>query len=193
MPRQRSLFTALHGGRCCGLQGALLLLLYSALSRVLLVYVLPTMGARLTFICQSNLPGNLSVAISLLVACTAWVVALGGLLHNPTWGFLLLASGPVCVVAVLLLLSTYYYQATLLLHRQCYKMLHHHAKVAQASQKGFEQPTDDTLTLRLYARDRPTLLERSTLGANAQQPRRQHHGHLWRSQDTPAPAPPRVV
>lgn len=52
--------------------GALLLLLYCTLSRVLLVYVLPTMGARLTFICSSNLPGNLSVAISLLVACCSW-------------------------------------------------------------------------------------------------------------------------
>ena len=54
--------------------GALLLLLYTTFARVLLVYVLPGTGARLTFICQSNLPGNLSVAIASLVGCTGWVV-----------------------------------------------------------------------------------------------------------------------
>ena len=64
-------------------------------SRVLLVYVLPTLGARLTFLCQSNPPGNLSVSISLLVACCSWVVALGGLLHCQN-GASYSCRGPVC-------------------------------------------------------------------------------------------------
>jgi hypothetical protein len=149
--------------------GALLLLLYATLARVLLVYVLPTMGARLTFICQSNLPGNLSVGISLLVMCVAWVVALGGLLHSPRWGMMLAAAGPVCLVFVLHLLADYYLQATLLLHSQCKDLI---AKAegdggsggSGRNGGGRDSPPawlQEGVTLRLLAHDRPPILERS--------------------------------
>ena len=165
--------------------GALLLLLYATLSRVLLVYILPTMGARLTFICQSNLPGNLSVAISLLVACCAWVVSLGGLLHSPNFGFLLLAAGPVCLFAVVGLLADYYLQATLLLHRQC-KSLIAKAEADDQTSRQTAMPMRremEGVTLRLLSQGLPPILERSTIGTNSTQTRRR----IWSPGVMPGP------
>ena len=128
--------TALGTGWCDGLMyaamafnvvielGALSLLLYCNLSRVLLVYVLPTLGSRLIFITDSNLPGNLAVAISWLGASVSMLVAVGGLLHSPKWGLIALGAGPACILFIMFFLSKYYFQGTLILHHTAHKLLH---------------------------------------------------------------------
>ncbi len=98
--------------------GALLLLGYCTFGRVLLVYVLPHPGARLTFLVESNLPGALSTAIFVLVGLTICVVALGGVLASPRVGMLATVGGPVLTCPLMWHCSYYWYQATLVLHRQ---------------------------------------------------------------------------
>lgn len=95
--------------------GALTLLLYSSVGRVLLVYVLPTMGARLTYIVESDLPGVLSTSITLLVVCMLFVLGLGALLASPRYGFIALAVGPALFIPALVSISHYWFQATLVL------------------------------------------------------------------------------
>ena len=180
--------------------GALLLLMYCTLARMLLVYVLPSMGSRLTFICQSNLPGNLSTAIALLVTNTGCVIALGGLLHSPKWGLLAIVAAPVTMAAVVGLLAIDFYQATLILHRQVQSLLARtddgdiesprtagaHASPARRLGRWGELDADSHgLTLRMLAHGSnkgraPPILQR-TIG-NASSPHMQ-----------PMMRPPRVV
>ena len=98
--------------------GALLLLIFCTFGRVLLVYVLPSLGSRLTYIVESNLPGMLSSGIFLLVMGMFCVLALGGCLASPRWGLIATISGPTLVIILWIYLSRYWFSATLVLHQQ---------------------------------------------------------------------------
>jgi len=98
--------------------GALLLLGYCTFGRVLLVYVLPSLGARLTYLVESNLPGMISHYTLLLISFTICVVGLGGILAHPRMGVIAAVGGPLFAWPLVFHCSYYWFQATLVLHRQ---------------------------------------------------------------------------
>ena len=104
--------------------GALLLLGYCTFGRVLLVYVLPSLGSRLTFLVESNLPGTLSHSIFALVACAVTVLMVGAFLALPRAGLIALVLGPLFALPLALHCSYYWFQATLVLHRQAQLVFH---------------------------------------------------------------------